>query len=279
MPGGPLAGKVAVVTGASRGIGQAIALELAQLGAKVVVTARTVAPRDDIGGTIGETMQRIESAGGTAVAVAADLAIPGDIDRLVEETLRFFGRVDILVNNAAAYDAFSSFWDMSIDGWRNMFELNVHVPWMLSKTFGSSMRAQGSGLIVNVTSRVAQLSDGGLMPLPGAGGVSAGYSSSKAALSQFSAYVGNELRAVGVTMVGIDPGFARSEHALAEARLIGADLSLAQPVEVAAKAIGFIAASPDVSVWAAKVVVARELVDEHQLLGLEPGQGSATWIP
>jgi NAD(P)-dependent dehydrogenase (short-subunit alcohol dehydrogenase family) len=275
----PLEGKIAVVTGASRGIGQAIALEFAQLGATVVVTARTVVPRGDLAGTIGETVQRIEAAGGTAVAVAADLTIPEDIDRLAEQTSRLFKRVDILVNNAAAYDAFSSLWDMSLDGWRDMFELNVHVPWMLSKTFGTSMRAQGSGLIVNVISRVAQLSDGGLMPLPGAGGVSAGYSASKAALRQLSAYVGNELRAVGVTMVAIDPGFARSEHALAEADLLGLDTSLAQPVEVAAKAIGFIAANPDLSVWAAKVVVARELVDEYQLLVLEAGQGSATWIP
>jgi NAD(P)-dependent dehydrogenase (short-subunit alcohol dehydrogenase family) len=266
----PLQGKVAVVTGASRGIGRAIALELAQLGAKVVVTARTVAPRDDIAGTIGETVERIEGLGGTAIAVAADLLIQEDIERLAEKTLQEFGRIDILVNNAAYIgDAvFESFWDMSPESWRNMFELNVNVPWMLSRTFASSMRAQGSGLIVNLTSGAAHSPDGGPMPLPGAGGLGAAYPTSKAALNQFTAHVGNELRAVGITMVAIDPGFARSESAEILASRIGADPNWAQPVEVAAKAIAFIAVSPDPSAWATTFVVARELVDEHHLLEL-----------
>jgi hypothetical protein len=95
----PLEGKVAVVTGASRGVGRAVASTLAGLGASVVVTARTVVPQDDLPGTIGHAVRDIETAGGSAVAIAADLTDPADVDRLATETLQAFGRVDILVNN------------------------------------------------------------------------------------------------------------------------------------------------------------------------------------
>jgi NAD(P)-dependent dehydrogenase (short-subunit alcohol dehydrogenase family) len=278
----PLDGKVAVVTGASRGIGRAVALELARLGADVVVTARTVVPRDDLPGTIGEVVAEIEAMGGQSVAIAADLTEPADVERLAAETLAAFGRVDILVNNAAVYADVSSFWEMTFEVWRDAFQLNVHAPWMLSKAFGVVMRSQGSGLIFNVSSRVARPLDGEVLPLPGAvGGLQSSYPASKAALNQMTSYVGNELRAVGVTMVAIDPGATSSENAVdATNRLWGVEaareiLPVMQPVEVAASAIGFIAASVDPSRWATKVVVARELVEEHRLHELDDGQGSA----
>lgn len=97
-----LAGKVAVITGASRGIGKATALALARCGVSIVVTARTVdAQQSHLPGTIGQTVAEIETLGGQALAVAADLSREEDLRRIVDSTLDRFGGVDFLVNNAA----------------------------------------------------------------------------------------------------------------------------------------------------------------------------------
>ncbi len=264
----PLQGRVAVVTGASRGIGRAVAVELAALGAAVVVTGRSGSPRADIAGTLDETVAVIERAGGRALRVEADLLVAADLDRLVDQTHDVLGPVGILVNNAAYIgDAvFESLWDMSEDSWQAMIELNVNVPWLLTKRFAPEMCQGGGGLIFNVVSSASHPPGDAPMPLPGAGGLGAAYPTSKAALSQLTAYVGNELRAVGVSMVGIDPGFARSESAEILAGRLGIDPAWAQPVEVAARAIGFIAVSPEPLRYACTCVVARELVDAHSLL-------------
>jgi NAD(P)-dependent dehydrogenase (short-subunit alcohol dehydrogenase family) len=264
-----LKGKVAVVTGASRGVGRAVALELSSLGADVVVTARTVAPRADIAGTIGETVAAITEAGGSAVALAADLLVQDDLDRLVKETVDKFGRVDILVNNAAYIgdSVFESVWEMSPDSWRTMIELNVNIPWALSKAFAPTMRDQGSGLIVNMSSGASHIPDGSPAPLPGAGGLGAAYPTSKTALNQMTAQIGNELRAVGITMVAIDPGFAKSESAVILSGRLGISADYAQPVEIAAKAISYIATLDDPSPFACRYYSAKDITDEHGLMG------------
>jgi NAD(P)-dependent dehydrogenase (short-subunit alcohol dehydrogenase family) len=264
----PLHDRIAIVTGASRGIGGAIALELGELGATVVVTARTVDPRADLAGTIGDTVQQITQSGGQALAIAADLLIEDDLHRLVREVESTVGAADILVNNAAYIGdvVFESFWEMDPQDWRNTMELNVNVPWTLSKLVAGPMRKRGTGLIVNLSSGVAHASGDG--PLPGAGGLGAAYPASKAAVSQLSSFVGNELRAVGVTMVGLDPGFARSESCEILSQRLGIDPALAQPVEVAAKATGWLATHPDPLQFAGQVLVAREVVDAHHLLKL-----------
>ena len=99
---GVLAGKVAIVTGASRGIGEAIAKRYAMEGAKVVVSARTVNEEDHyLPGSISQTVNEIKEAGGEALAVKANLALPEDRANLIDATANEFGFVDILVNNAA----------------------------------------------------------------------------------------------------------------------------------------------------------------------------------
>src|SRR5438067_9455739 len=101
-PNGTLAGRVAVVTGASRGIGEAIARRLAMEGAKVIVSARTVEQSEHpLPGTITDTVARIKEAGGEAHAVRCDVSNPEDRKRLIEEAVATYGPVDILVNNAA----------------------------------------------------------------------------------------------------------------------------------------------------------------------------------
>jgi len=101
-PNGPLKGKTALVTGASRGIGEAVAVRLAMAGARIVCTARTTDQAESrLPGTLGDTIERIRRAGGQATAVKADLAQAADRERLIEEAVAAYGPVDILVNNAA----------------------------------------------------------------------------------------------------------------------------------------------------------------------------------
>jgi len=97
-----IAGRTAIVTGASRGIGKHTAIELGRRGANVVVAARTVERRKRLPGTIGETVEAIESTGAKALAIQADMANAEDLDRLVASSFDHFGRIDILINNAAA---------------------------------------------------------------------------------------------------------------------------------------------------------------------------------
>src|SRR3954452_7644183 len=96
----PLDGQVVIVTGASRGIGKGLALGLADAGASVVCAARTVSPSSEgLPGTIGETADAITAAGGHATAIRCDIGVETDIDNLVTQTLKEFGRLDVLVNN------------------------------------------------------------------------------------------------------------------------------------------------------------------------------------
>jgi NAD(P)-dependent dehydrogenase (short-subunit alcohol dehydrogenase family) len=269
VDGNALEGRIALVTGASRGVGAAIAKELASLGATVLVTARTEVPRDDIAGTIGGTVGAIEDAGGRAIALRADLLVAADRDRLAEE-VSSLGRLDVLVNNAAyiGEGVFESVWDMSPDTWRNMIELNVNVAWELTQRFAPMMRDQGGGLVVNLASSASNVPAEPGHPLPGGGGLGAAYPTSKAALTQMNAFVGNELLVHDIVVVALDPGYARSESAEILSVRIGADPAWAQPVEVAAKAVGYLATCPERRDYAARFVVASEVVDEH---GLMPG--------
>ncbi|HEY2300282.1 MAG TPA: SDR family NAD(P)-dependent oxidoreductase, partial [Acidimicrobiales bacterium] len=98
----PLAGKVAVITGASSGIGKAAAISWAEMGADVVISARSDAPRSDGYPSLVDTRAAVEERGGECLALRADVAVEADIDRLAAETLDTFGHVDIVLNNAAA---------------------------------------------------------------------------------------------------------------------------------------------------------------------------------
>jgi 3-oxoacyl-[acyl-carrier protein] reductase len=154
-----LSGKTALVTGSSRGIGRAIAQRLAAEGATVVVTARSYEPSRSvrggaalaIPGTIGETVELIEEAGGTAFGVAADLENPDQRDQLVDQTLDRTGRIDILVNNAGFAD-YGLVEDMGLETFDRTVEHYLRTPFVLTKAAVPHMRKQGAGWIVNVGS-------------------------------------------------------------------------------------------------------------------------------
>ena len=146
-----LEGRVALVTGASRGIGAAIAKRLAAEGASVAVTARTVEPHPTLPGTLLDTVEWIEHHGGEAVAIQADLAKAEAWPRVVEQAARELGDVEILVNNAAAA-FYSPFAATSRKHARLSFDLNFHAPWELTQLVIPAMRERGEGWILNVSS-------------------------------------------------------------------------------------------------------------------------------
>jgi citronellol/citronellal dehydrogenase len=153
---GALEGRVALVTGASRGIGAAIAQRFAAEGAQVAVTARTVDPTDQrLPGTIGETVDLITTAGGRAAAFRADLARPEERTRLVEEVGSAFGRIDVLVNNAAV-TYFTPVREFTARRFALMFEVQVTAPTHLAQLVVPGMVERGGGWILNVSSGAAR---------------------------------------------------------------------------------------------------------------------------
>jgi NAD(P)-dependent dehydrogenase (short-subunit alcohol dehydrogenase family) len=266
----PLQGKVALVTGGSRGIGRAIAVELATLGADVVVTARTVKPRDDdLTGTIGETAEAIEAAGASALAIAADLRDPGDRERVVKETLHRFGRVDILVNNAAdtGDNVFRGFWETTPDEWAGQIDLNLNTMYALMKGCAPSMRENGGGLIVNLGS-MRDVAEG----LSGTGNritedvrLGAAYPTSKVAIFAMSTLLAQELAEQGIVVVTMNPGGAATESFKHNARRFGWDPEWGTPVWIPARTVGYLATCDDPMAHAATYVDAVAFAREKEL--------------
>ena len=145
-------GRVALVTGASRGIGAAIAERLAAAGAAVAVSARTLDPVEKYEGSLSETVARIRAAGGTVTPVQADISKPDDRERMVAEAVQQLGPIDILVNNAAVtyYMPFTEFPRKRYD---LMFEVQLRAPFELAQMVVPSMRQRAAGWILNITSR------------------------------------------------------------------------------------------------------------------------------
>ena len=149
-----LSGKVAIVTGSSRGIGKATALGLAQEGAKVVVAARSETERQGVPGTIHETVAEIRAGGGTALAVRCNLREEEDIYALVQRTLEAYGRIDVLVNNAGI-GSYRPFLETTVKQWDLVMDIDLRAPFICCKAVAPIMVDQGGGSIINVSSHGA----------------------------------------------------------------------------------------------------------------------------
>ena len=151
-----LASRTALVTGASRGIGMAIAERFAAEGATVAVTARTVEPgTSQFEGSLEETVETITKDGGHAVALAANLSRPEERERLIQETEALIGPIDILVNNAAV-TFFTPIADFAPKRLQLMFEVQVYAPIDLAQRVLPGMAAAGQGWILNISSGVSR---------------------------------------------------------------------------------------------------------------------------
>jgi NAD(P)-dependent dehydrogenase (short-subunit alcohol dehydrogenase family) len=157
-----LEGKVAIVTGASRGVGAATAVALAEAGAMVACAARaTEANPLRLPGTIDATVGRITDAGGEALAVPTNLAHEEDVERMVAATVEHFGRLDVLVNNAAI--TFPGDLDVPMKRYDLMMAVNLRAPLVAAHAAAPHMKQQGEGAIVNVSSAAALSYIPGLM--------------------------------------------------------------------------------------------------------------------
>jgi citronellol/citronellal dehydrogenase len=195
--------RVAIVTGASRGIGAEIARRFAAEGAAVTVAARTTEPgTSQFAGTIAETVDQIRAAGGTAIAVAANLSRAEDRERLVAETVSQLGQPDILVSNAAV-TYFTKVEDFTPKQFALMFAVQVEAPFHLAKLVLPGMREHGAGWILNISSIAARHPQIPPGPFAGRGGTV--YGMCKASVERFSTGLAAELYPDNIAVNALSP--------------------------------------------------------------------------
>jgi dehydrogenase/reductase SDR family protein 1 len=254
-----LRGKVALVTGASRGVGKGVALGLAEAGATIYITGRTVDEGHGVGqlpGTLHQTVQEVHDLGGEAIAVRCD-------HRNDEEVQALFGRIkadqrrlDILVNNVwGGYEYFwdgtefwqeKGFWTVPLSRWDAMFQAGVRAHHVCSVLAAPLMVERRSGLIVNISFFAAQKDDSGVA-----------YGVAKAADDRMAACMAHELREHNVAAVSLYPGLVRTEAVMRASEHF--DLSNSESPRFIGRAVAALAGDPDIMRKSGQVLVAAEL--------------------
>lgn len=189
-----LSGQVAIVTGASRGIGRAIALALATEGAKVVVNYASSSTAAE------ELTAEIIAAGGEAIALGADVSKAPEVDKLIDDTMKKWGRVDILVNNAGITRD-TLLLRMKPEDWQSVIDLNLTGVFLCTRSVSKIMLKQKSGRIISITSVAGQMGNPG----------QANYSAAKAGVIGFTKTVAKELASRGITVNAVAPGFITTD--------------------------------------------------------------------
>ncbi len=186
-------GKVAIVTGSTRGIGRAIAEELARQGARVVISGRNA----ELANTVAEA---IRQNGGEAIAIPADVSQMSDAQKLIQETVKHWERVDILVNNAGITRD-NLLLRMSEEEWDTVLQVNLKGAFNCTKSVTRQMMKQRYGRIINITSVVGLMGNAG----------QANYAASKAGLIGFTKSVARELASRNITCNAVAPGYIQTD--------------------------------------------------------------------
>lgn len=262
--------RVAIVTGASRGIGKQIAIGLGRAGFDVVVAARTVEAHKRLPGTIGATVAAVEETGARSLAVRTDMTSPADVTALVARTIDEFGRLDVVVNDAADTSGGSpALVDLAFEEWERQFDTNLHGPLRLMQAAVPHLQAAGRGVIVNMSSSAGDLVEHDWAERPadpsGLGGERLAYAASKAALNRLANAVAPQLAAAGIAVVNVDPGFTRTElvDLMSERGLVDPRASV--PMDVPTRTVLHIATSGDAMRWSGRILRAADFVAEHGL--------------
>lgn len=267
-----LAGKIAVVTGASRGVGKGVALGLGEAGATVYVTGRTVnesQTEDTLPGTIHQTAEEVTKLGGTGIAVRCDHRNDEETQALFHRVTDEQGRLDILVNNVwGGYENMVEngeftwnhpFWKQPLWRWDSMFAGGIRAHYVASVLAAKIMTGERSGLIVNVSFWAAQKYLGNVA-----------YGASKAATDKMTADMARELRDYRVAVVSLYPGLVRTESVMKAAAFL--DLSNSESPQFIGRAVAALAADPNVLEKSGRVMVAAALAEEYGFTDIDGRQ-------
>jgi len=272
-------GRVALVTGASRGIGRGCALELARRGFDLVLAARTLTGDErlehsptvrhsntaPLPGSLTVTEAEVRALGRRAVTTRLDLENRDDWPRTVDAAMAAFGRIDVLVNNARYVGPghMDPFEDTPLDLIERMFVCNVFAPLALIRLCLPQWKRQGGGIVINITSAAGQTETPRAI---GEGGWGLGYSITKAAFSRMIPGLAKELRPHGVSVIGLMPGFVGTERTSVELREYGFDTTTALPVENPGRVCAMLATARDPMYFSGRDLRGPEFFTEHRLV-------------
>ncbi|MDQ2745466.1 MAG: SDR family NAD(P)-dependent oxidoreductase [Chloroflexota bacterium] len=257
-----LTGKVAIVTGASRGVGKGIALGLGEAGATVYVTGRTVEEgtgREGLPGTIHQTAEEVTVLGGHGVALRCDHRNDVEVEAVFRQIVAEQGRLDILVNNVwGGYEMMSEngeftwqlpFWEQPLGRWDAMFAAGVRAHYVASRVAAAQMVEQHSGLIVTISFWAAQKYLANLI-----------YGVAKAADDRLAADMAHELRSYNVASLTLYPGLVRTEDVLRAAYF---DLSNSESPQFSGRVIAALAGDPNIMEKTGQVLVVAAVAEEY----------------
>jgi len=263
---GALSGRVAIVTGASRGVGKGCAIELGAAGATVYVTGRTLEPgQAALPGTIGATAQAVDEAGGRGIAVRCDHRDDEAVAALLARVEREAGRLDVLVNNAFAIPpeltSGRRFWEVPLSNWDDMIDVGTRSAYVASALAAPLMIRAGRGLIANISSSGAAKYAWHVC-----------YGVGKCALDRITADTAHELAPYGVSVVSLWPGLVLTERVQANrAQLPGLAKVRGESQRFTGRAVAALAADPQVARHSGRALASRELA---QLYGFTDLDGS-----
>ena len=266
----------ALVTGATRGIGKAIACELAAAGFDVAFTGRTRregegCEEDDAGrttplpGSLETTRALVEAAGVRALPLVLDLLDPRAVDAVAGEIRQRFGGLDLLVNNAMYEQGrYTNAWikDTPMEEWARKIQANFLAPLALVKAFLPGMIEAGHGVVINLSTRHNYTRQGGP---PGRGGAGVSYNCSKAALGKLADGLAAEHGRDGVLAFDLDPGPVWTERGERQHERIGYPRAIFCPIEVPARAVRWLATDPEAARYNGQHFMAQEFVRQRGL--------------
>jgi dehydrogenase/reductase SDR family protein 1 len=251
---GALSGQVAIVTGASRGVGKGCAIELGAAGATVYVTGRTLAAgRASLPGTIADTARAVDEAGGRGVAVRCDHRDDEAVKALFARVEADAGRLDVLVNNAFAIPpeltSGRKFWEVPLSNWDDMIDVGTRSAWVASALAAPLMIRARRGLIANISSSGAAKYAWHVC-----------YGVGKCALDRLTADTAHELAPHGVSVVSLWPGLVLTERVQASRdRLPGLAKVRGESQRFTGRAVAALAADPEVARHSGRALASRDL--------------------